>query len=156
MLKGVPRAPCTLVKPASDRTAFNRFSPACAPSASPTSWLRELGRADHCREPIRYPSDRIEVLSKRISREGLHNHEGPIRVQASPDLAWPRRQDRPYRGGRRKSSQIHSRDQGNPSPWPHGTRRSTILAPCHAFSPQRLKPGDCQTHRTLISETPSP
>ena len=37
------RRPAHPVKPASERTAFNRFSPACAPSASPTSWLSELG-----------------------------------------------------------------------------------------------------------------
>ena len=43
MLKGVSVARRTRVNPASERTAFSLFSPACAPSASPTSWLREAG-----------------------------------------------------------------------------------------------------------------
>jgi hypothetical protein len=43
MLKGVSAARRTFEKPASFKTSVSRFSPACAPSAAPTSWLSEAG-----------------------------------------------------------------------------------------------------------------
>lgn len=43
MLNGVSSARRKIVKPPSFATAARRASPACAPSAAPTSWLREFG-----------------------------------------------------------------------------------------------------------------
>ncbi len=43
MLAGVCATRRTVLKPASCITARSRFSPACAPSASPTSWLSDAG-----------------------------------------------------------------------------------------------------------------
>ena len=85
MLKGVSVARRHRVNPASERTAFSLLYG--LRSKREPNLLAERSRcADHRREAVIYPSDRIKILNQRIPRKGLHNHEGPIRIEGSLDV----------------------------------------------------------------------
>ena len=80
MLSGVWAARRTRLKPPERITSVSRFSPACAPSASPV-FLRQRGRnADHRRGRVVEPPDRVDVVLQRVAG---HRARPPSRCRPS-------------------------------------------------------------------------
>ena len=77
-LNGVSVARRKRVKPASSSTSRRRASPACAPSAAPTSWASEL-RADERRGRVEEAAERVEVLLDAVAGERLDEQPGAVR-----------------------------------------------------------------------------
>ena len=155
MLNGVSAARRTREKPASFRIFDRRPSPACAPSANPTSCESEAG-VQASSKPRSRRANRIEIVFELVVRERLDNHPRAIGRHRS-FRAWPHPRDRPCRAGNRRTrrSQIPSPD--NPSPSPLRISRDRPRQPSPPLpAPSRSSRRDSQSPRTSISDTPAP
>ena len=86
MLNGVAAALRTREKPPSRTTSLSRFSPACAPSAAPTSWLSDGRHADVGRARIVDAPDRVEVVGEAVARHRLDQHQRAVGLQRLADM----------------------------------------------------------------------
>ena len=81
-----PRLCGTATKPPLRTTSPSRFSPACAPSAAPTSWFSDAGTQTLRREGIVDAADRIEIVREAVAGLRLDQHQRAVRLQGLSDV----------------------------------------------------------------------